>query len=130
VIIKSPTITLDFTGASPVDISDYVISAQLDVAHSAVDDRTFGAPHASDAVSGMHQVTLLMRWSDALAAAFDTYTDTDIDMLLTPEASGGTIGATVRYAKAPLPDEVKIGEQAECTLVLAVVDEVDWTAAP
>jgi len=128
-IIKSPTITLDFTGASPVDVSDYVISAEFDTAHSAVDDRTFGAPHASDSVSGVHSVTLAMRWSDALMAAMDTYTETDIDMILTPVASGGTITGTVKYSFIPLPS-VKIGEQAECELVLAVTDTLDWTAAP
>lgn len=126
-IIKAPTITLDFAGTGAEDISDHVISADLDMAHSAVDDRTFGNPHASDSVSGVHSVTLSMRWDDTLVGLFDGHTDTDIDMVLTPFSGGGTITGTVKYSHLPMPS-VKIGEQAECEIVLAVTDELDWTA--
>lgn len=126
-IIKTPTVTIDW-GSGAVDYSDYCMAADVQSPASAVDDRTFGAPHATDSVVGAESITLSLRWSDALMAALDTVTETEGDLILTPVASGGTITATVKFSKVPMAS-MKIGEQVETELVLAVTDEIDWTAA-
>jgi hypothetical protein len=126
-IIKTPTVTIDW-GAGAVDYSDHVISAMVASPASAVDDRTFGAPYATDSVVGAESITLHCKWSDALMAALDSVVETEGDLVLTPVASGGTITATVKFTKVPMAD-FQIGNRVECDLVLAVVDAIDWTAA-
>lgn len=126
-IVKSPTLTIDW-GAGAVDYSDHVIAADIQSPASAVDDRTFGAPHASDAVVGAESITLAMRWSDTLLALIDGEEETEGDLVLTPVALGGTITATVKFSKVPMA-RFQIGEQVEADWVLAVVDTIDWTAA-
>ncbi len=123
-IIKSPAITID-----AVDFADHVILADVQSPNSIVDDRTWGNPQASDVVVGAESVTLSMKWSDALMALLTTAgAETDLDLIITPIAAGGTVTATVKFAKLPFP-KFGIGAKTECELVLAVVDEIDHTPA-
>jgi hypothetical protein len=124
-LIKSPTVTLDM-GTGAEDFSDHVYMAAIDSPQSAVDDRTFGKPHATAALTGAESVTLTCRYSDAFIALLTGHENTDLDLVITPETSADTITATVQFDKVPFPS-VQIGEQAECELVLAVVDELAYT---
>lgn len=126
-IIKTATVTVDW-GAGAVDLSDHVISAAFDSPMSAADDRTFGNPHATDSVTGAQSVTLRCKWSDALMTILDGVIETEGDLVATPVSGGGTLTGTVKFSTIPYPS-LAIGERAECDLVLAVTDALDWTAA-
>ena len=125
-IIKTATVAIDW-GAGDVDYSDWCIMADIQSPMSAADDRTFGLPYASDSVTGAQSITLRLKWDDALITALDTVIETEGDLTITPESAGGTITATVKFSTIPYP-QVQIGNRAECDLVLAVVDALDWTA--
>jgi hypothetical protein len=131
VIIKEPLCTMDFTGSSPVDMTDHIIMAQLNSPQEAVDDRTFGAPYATDHTVGAESVVLRCKWSSALMAQLSAYVDDDIDFSISPSGTAGvggeTITGTVKYSKLPLA-EFSVGSKAECDLVLAVVDKLTWAA--
>ena len=130
-IIKEPVCTMDFTGSSPVDVTDHIIMAQLNSPQEAVDDRTFGAPYATDHTVGAESIVLRCKWSSALMAQLNSYVDDEIDFSISPSGTAGvggeTITATVKYSKLPLA-EFSVGSKAECDLVLAVVDKLTWAA--
>ena len=127
-IIKAPAITIDWGGGA-TDYADYVIAVELVSPQSAVDDRTFGAPHATDAITGAESIILACRWSDALADDLESNEGTEGDLTLTPDTGTGTYTATVKYMKPPAGTRMQIGESAEIDLVLAVVDSITWTPA-
>ena len=122
-IIKSPSVTIDW-GTGAEDFSDHVIAAMPDMPLSAVDDRTFGSPFATDSVMGAQSMTLACRYSDALIALLEGHEDAEGDMVVTPKSGGNTWTATVKMHKIPLP-EIRIGEQSELEIVFAVTDEID-----
>jgi len=131
VIIKEPICTMDFTGSSPVDMTDHIIMAQLNSPQEAVDDRTFGAPYATDHTVGAESIVLRCKWSSALMDIMDTYEDDEIDFSISPSGSAGaggeTITATVKFSKLPMA-EFTVGAKAECDVVLAVTDKLTWAA--
>lgn len=126
-IVKTATFTLDF-GAGAVDFSDHVIGVAFDKPSSVVDDRTFGLPHASDVVEGVHSLTARVKWSSAFMALIDGEAETEADMVFTTETSGSTVSGTVKFAGNPIPEFTE-GEKVEADWVFAVVDELDWAAA-
>jgi len=131
VIIKEPICTMDFTGSSPVDMTDHIIMAQLNSPQEAVDDRTFGAPYATDHTVGAESIVLRCKWSSALMDIMDTYEDDEIDFSISPSGSAGaggeTITATVKFSKLPMAEFI-VGAKAECDVVLAVTDKLTWAA--
>lgn len=123
-ILVSPAITID-----AVDYADHVIAADVQAPSSVIDDRTFGAPYASDVASGNQSITLSCKWSDALMALLTTTApNTAKTIIITPDTGGGTITASCKFANLPL-GRFQIGEKAECEVVFAVVDDITWAAA-
>lgn len=125
-IFTAPTVTIDWGGGA-TDYSDNTIAVEQTSPQSAVDDRTFGNPHATDAITGAESITIAMRWSDALADDLEGNEGTEGDYVMTPISGGGTYTATVKYMKPPHGFRVQVGESVEFDLVLAVVDEIGWT---
>jgi hypothetical protein len=125
VIIKNATLTMDM-GTGAEDFSDHLIMANVDSPASAVDDRTFGNPYASDTVVGAESITITFKWSDTLMGLLTGHEDTDIDLVLTPVSGGSTITATVQFHKLPM-GTFQIGEKVETDLVLAVIDEISYS---
>lgn len=125
-IVKTATCKITFAGPAVVDLSDYVIAADVQSPASAVDSRTFGAAHATDSVVGVESVTLALRWSDALMTALDAKAGLPGALAIVTASGGETIAANVIYEKVPF-SRFQIGEQVECDLVLAVTSQISWS---
>ena len=125
-IIKDATVTVDFgTGAEA--LTDHVIMIALEDGLETTDDRTLGAPNASDSVSGVQSMVLTCKYSDTLIGLLTGHEgDTWHDMVITPTSGATTITCQVKFAALPFPSNVQSGEKVECELPLAV-DQLAYT---
>jgi hypothetical protein len=125
-IVREPTLVITYTGPVAVDLSNYLVAAEMTSEAEMVDVGTFGAPMGQDTGRRSDSITLALLWSDALHTLLAAHVNAEGDLVFTPDSGdASTLTCKVKYGAVPY-GRFELGQKVEVDLVLAIVDELTY----